>query len=534
MLLNQRRYTLGCLAASILLGLALVQSSSQQDSAYNPWLDYNDDGIIDVYDLEALGQVYGTSGTPLNTPMALKYDSGWLDITSMQGKYIFINHNLNLGTQNFVASIWGKTTVDGAAHQRQLDTTGYTPGWNRKYADLIESRSVIKTADGGYALAGMTGSLFTNYDIRLVKTDAAGFVQWSQTYGGSKHEIPYSLVQTNDGGYAIAGEIGRYSTSSGFLLVKVDSLGNHQWNNTYAPAPSDAGPFYTAYSLVQLADGGYAMAGYGYTVGSLIDNSDNVYLVKTDSSGSMEWEQTFGLADRLEHAYSLVQTSDGGYAIAGSVSSPGPIVPDSWLVKTDSSGNIQWNQTYGGAGTDETFALVQTSDDGYALAGGSNSYFVGGSFDFWLVKTDAAGIAQWDRVYAGADDSEAYSMIQTSDGGYAMAGYTVQHDSGIFDFSLVKTNSSGNKMWDKSYGVSDLDSESYSLVQTSDDGYALAGYSGDDAWLVKTDAFGQMSFSEVGLSVAGYSENSITLFRGKFDSLWNYIRVRIWIAKESP
>jgi hypothetical protein len=297
--------------------------------------------------------------------------------------------------------------------------------------------------------------------------------------------------------------------------------------------PEGSGPAYAAYSLVQSIDGGYALAGWGYARGG-IDLTNNVYFVKTDSLGNIEWEQPIGLADCNERAYSLVQTSDEGYAIAGSVSVPGLVLEDSWLVRTNSSGHMQWNQTYGGAGTDETFALVQTSDDGYALAGGSNSYPIVGSFDFWLVKTDAAGVAQWDRIYAGTDDSEAYSMIKTSDGGYAMAGYTVLYESGDLQSWLVKTDSSGNKMWDKSYGASDLDSESYSLVQTSDDGYALAGYNGDDAWLVKTDAFGQMSLSEIGLSVAGYFENSITLYRGKYDPLWNYVRVRIWVAEETP
>ena len=531
MLLSRRRYVLGCLAASILLGLALIQSSSQQDGVYNPWLDYNDDGIIDVYDLEALGQAYGTSGTPLNTPMALKYDSGWLDITSMQGKYIFINHNLNIGTQNFMASVWGKTTLDSAAHQRQFDGTGYTPGWNRKYEGLIEARSLIQTADGGYALAGSMSSPDGDYDIWLVKTDTAGFVQWSKTYGGPADEEAFSVVQTNEGGYALAGSNGTMS-HRGFLLVKVDSMGNHHWNNTYAPAPYEVGPTYAAYSLVQTIDGGYALAGYGYTYGSIEGPSVNAYLVKTDWSGTMQWDELYGLASRGEVAYSLVQTTDLGYAIAGSLG--GEVGGgDSWLVKTDSSGNMQWNQTYGGADYDEAFSVVQTNDGGYALAGGSASYS-GGYYSFWLIKTDLDGIAQWDRIYANTGDSEAYSLVQTEDGGYAMAGYILPYGSSYSDSWLVKTDSYGNKTWDKTYGASDRDSCAYSLVQTSDGGYALAGYSSVDAWLIKTDAFGQMSFSEIGLAVAGYTANTLTLYRGKSDPLWNYVRVRIWVAKESP
>jgi hypothetical protein len=529
-IMNRNQYAIVLLFSISLLTVALTPLSGQQGSTYDPWLDYNNDGTIDAQDLQAFGHIYGTSGTPLNMPMSLKYDSDWLNITDKQGKYIFINHNLNLGTQNFVVSIWGKTTVDGAAHQRQLDTTGYTPGWNRKYEGLIEARSLIKTDDGGYALAGSQISPQGDYDIWLVKTDVAGFVQWSKTYGGPADETAFSVVQTNDGGYAIAGGNGTIRSNHEFLLVKVDSSGNHQWNNTYAPAASGAGPQYIAYSLVQTVDGGYALAGFGFTRGSIEDGTNNFYLVKTDSSGIMQWEEIYGLNTLEEAAYSLVQTSDQGYAIAGLSAYGGG--RDSWLVKTDSSGTMQWNKTYERADYGETFSVVQTSDGGYALGGGSS--YIGGYYCFWLTKTDSEGIVQWDQIYGCAGDSESYSLVQTEDGGYAMAGYISPDGSSYSDFWLVETDSSGNRMWDKEYGASDRDSWAYSLVQTSDHGYALAGYSGNDAWLIKTDAYGQMGFSEIGLSVASYTADAMALYRGRFDPLWNYVRVRIWVAKTNP
>src|SRR5271157_5658017 len=322
--------------------------------------------------------------------------------------------------------------------------------------------------------------------------DALPPKDWSQTYGGSSDEYAYSIVQTSDGGFALAG----FTDSSGaggfdFYLVKTDSAGNLNWSQTYGGSGDDF-----AYSVVQTSDGGYALAGYTNSFGA---GYNDFYLVKTDSTGKMQWSKTYGGAGDDE-AHSLIKTSDGGYALAGSTDSSGAGGNDAYLVKTDAAGNMQWNMTYGGIGDDEAYSIVQTSDGGYALAGYTTSSSVG-TYNFWLVKTNSTGAMQWSQTYGPSPgDSEAYALAQTTDGGYAFGGFTDAAGAGGYDVWLVKTDSGGGVQWSQTYGGSS-DDFAYSLVQTSDGGYALAGSTdssgagGNDFYLIRVDSAGASSSS---------------------------------------
>jgi len=218
----------------------------------------------------------------------------------------------------------------------------------------------------------------------------------------------------------------------------------------------------------------------------------NSQTVKAETSTG-GWTKTYG-GTSGDYAYALVQTSDGGYALAGMTESFGAGPLDCWLVKTDASGNMQWNKTYGGTGSDYATAMEQTADGGYALAGITDS-FGAGNTDFWLVKTDANGNAQWNKTYGGIGYDEAYDLVQTTDGGYALAGETTSFGAGNNDAWLVRTDASGNMMWNRTYGGTNEDGAT-ALVETSDGGYALAGRTTSygagtaDFWLVKTKADG--------------------------------------------
>jgi len=263
--------------------------------------------------------------------------------------------------------------------------------------------------------------LFVLLSFPLINSGRASLEMWSQSYGGKYDDRAYSLVEASDGGYAIAGSTRTFLTGSvDFWLVKTDAYGNMEWNQTYGEG--------AAHSLVKKSDGGYALAG-------------NRRLVKTDGYGNMEWNQTYGGAGH-DHAYSLVEASDGGYAIAGETYSFGAGDYDFWLVKTDGYGNMEWNQTYGGAGHDHAYSLVEASDGGFALAGFTSS-FGGANADFWLVKTDGYGNMEWNQTY-DAGEGWAYSLVETSDGGYAIAGDMHSTDAGIiYDAFLVKTDEHG-------------------------------------------------------------------------------------------
>ena len=238
--------------------------------------------------------------------------------------------------------------------------------------------SVIETSEGGYALAGTTGN-----NCWLVKTDAAGNVEWNQTYGGGGFR---SLVATFDNGYALAGTTNPFGLDAGDVwLVKTDSLGNIEWNKTYVESG-----YIEVRSLIEASDGGYAIAGTtAYSFGGDAGGY-NFGLIKTDSLGNMEWNQTYG-GTGADYGYFLVETSDGGYAIAGTRDCSFILIPrgTSWLVKTDSLGNMEWNRTYTEEHAHWTCSLIATSDGGYAMA----SYaYLENNAGIVLIKTDEFGV----------------------------------------------------------------------------------------------------------------------------------------------
>ena len=355
--------------------------------------------------------------------------------------------------------------------------------WTKTFggASSDRARSVQQTADGGYIVAGDTRSYGAgSCDFWLVKTDPCGDEQWNKTYGGEKSEEAYSVQQTTDGGYIVAGRTQSYGASdSDFWLVKTDSKGNEQWNKTY-----DRSGYDEAWSVQQTTDGGYILAGFAYF---RVTPWQDFWLVKTDSKGNKQWDKTHG-GRCNEAAHSVQQTTDGGYILAGWTHSYGAGQSDLWLLKTDSSGDELWNRTYGGTDYEQAYSVHQTTDGGYIVAGETRSYDAG-SEEVWLIKTDSNGNKQWDRTYGGTR-SEAYSVQQTADGGYIVAGYTYSYGTGGDDFWLVKTDSSGNEQWNKTYGGTGGE-EAWSVQQTTDGGYILAGYTdsydagGRDFWLVK-------------------------------------------------
>ena len=496
-----------CLTACLFL---VRFTRSQTLGQYDPWLDITDDGKIDVEDVARVARAFGTHGTSISKA-SIDYDSGWVNITDKCGKNIVITHNLN--STNPIVDIQGRTTTDGGIHQKYLGLTGYEPGWSRTYGGGSQEAaySLIQTSDGGYALAG--GTFSPPWVFWLIKTDVTGNVQWSMTYGRDGGAVCRSVVQTRDGGYALAGDTYSYSSNSwDFWLVKTDSFGNMQWNMTYGGTLDEA-----AHSIVQTSDGGYALAGCTNSFGA---GSSDFWLVKTDSTGNMQWSRTYG-GTNDDYAMSMVQTDDGNFTIGGYTYSFGAGVADAWLVKTYSDGNMQWNRTYGGTGFESTNSMVKTSDEGYALAGIADNVA-------WLVKTYSDGNMQWNRTYGQTYRIDTGSLVQTKDGGYALV-YSGEIVSSPDDFSFVKTDAVGNMQWNATYGGAGQDSP-YSVVQTADGGYAIFGITdsfgtvGDyvfDFWLVKTNV-------ESGLAWTNSTTNTLTLYRGATDPYWNFVRVRLW------
>ena len=391
-------------------------------------------------------------------------------------------------------------------------------GWNKTFGgtDGDVAYSVQQTSDGGFILTGYTDSYGAgSSDFWLVKTDSSGNKQWDKTFGGADSDIARSVHETSDGGYILAGCTRSYGAGSyDAWLVRINSNGDILWHAAFGGAGWDV-----AESVQQTSDGGFILTGY---TGSYGDVFYDAWLVKVDCNGCVQWNTTFGGFGR-DVAESVRQTSDDGYVIAGSTQPQGSYLfstgfmspidvdfADAWLVKIDSNGNKQWDKTFGGTDWDTAESVQETSDGGYILAGYTKSYGAGGS-DFWLIKTYSNGNKQWDKTFGETDDDYAYSVQQTSDGGYILAGVTEPHSeppapiatsmspcgAGSSDVWLVKTDSEGGKEWDKTFGGTDDDCAS-SVQQTSDGGYILAGYTksygagGSDFWLIKLGTAAQM------------------------------------------
>jgi len=309
----------------------------------------------------------------------------------------------------------------------QVPDTQWTKTFGGGNDDL--GYSVQQTSDGGYIITGVTHSFGSgNGDVYLIKTDGSGNLLWYNTFGGTDVDVGYSVQQTSDGGYIIAGLT--RSFGAGYYdvyLVKTDSSGNLLWENTFG-----GGAWDEARSVQQTLDGGYIIAGFTYSAGL---NGD-VYLIKTDNSGNLLWYNTFGEID-YEWGFSVQQTSDGGYIVAGYTDSYGPGPRAVYLVKTDNSGNLLWYNTFGGSNEDIGFSVRETSDGGYIIAGLTRS-FGAGSDDVYLIKTDNSGNLLWQNTFGGTSLDEARSVQQTLDGGYIIAGGTYSFGAGYEDVYLIR------------------------------------------------------------------------------------------------
>ncbi len=359
--------------------------------------------------------------------------------------------------------------------------------WSKTYGGTAADTApgeTVQASDGGYAILGDTNSFGAGgSDFWLIKTDADGNMQWNKTYGGALAESSGDMCLTSDNGYAMSG----YTQSFGaggqdFWLVKVDASGNEQWNQTYGGTGNEY-----AYHIIQTLDGGYALLGQTNSFGA---GGNDFWLVKTNSTGQMEWNMTYG-GTGSDTGIHVLQTEDGGYALVGTTNSLGAGSNDAWLIKTDAVGNMQWNMTYGGTGMEFGQCLEQTSDGGYAIACITTS-FGAGSLDFWFVKIDSSGNAEWNMTYGGTGSDGPTHFIQTMDGGYAITGFTTTSDQNA---SLIKTDEFGNMEWNQTYGGTGTEI-AYALLETSDGGYLLTintnsfGAGDNDIWLVKTDELG--------------------------------------------
>ncbi len=346
---------------------------------------------------------------------------------------------------------------------------------------------ILTTLSKPYPLHSLACLLFIVFSLIVTQPS---YGQWAATYGGSSWDKVYSSQQTSDGGYILAGLTESFGTGYADLwLVKLGANGSTQWQKTYGGVYSD-----WATAVRQSGDGGYVVAGGTESFGA---GDSDFWILKLNSDGSSQWQKTYGTVYG-NRAHTLQQTGDGGYVVAGTIEIPGAN-DDFWVLKLDANGDIQWQKSYGGSRNDEAKSIKQTGDDGYIVAGWTVSFSIGEA-DFWLLKLDSAGNIQWQKTYGGSSAEVANSVQQTSDDGYVVAGATRSFGGGELDIWLLKLDSSGNILWQKTYGGSGVD-EAQAVQQTGDGGYIVAGTAGSfgphpDIWLLKLDSNGTIQWQK--------------------------------------
>ncbi|MBX2930966.1 MAG: gliding motility-associated C-terminal domain-containing protein [Chitinophagaceae bacterium] len=383
---------------------------------------------------------------------------------------------------------------------------------------------IKQTIDGGYIVAGETfsndGDVNSNHgsgDYWIVKLGALGNIEWQKCLGGSNYEVANSIQQTTDGGYIVAGETysndGDVTGNHGYndyWIVKLGALGNIEWQKCLGGSGYDY-----AYSIQQTTDGGYIVAGHSNSNnGDVSGNHGNpdYWIVKLDALGNIEWQKCLG-GSASDYAYSIQQTTDGGYIVAGHSNSNNGDVSgnhgntDCWIVKLNTLGNIEWQKCLGGSLGEIAYSIQQTINGGYIVAGQttSNDSDVNGnngSSDYWIVKLDDSGNIEWQKCLGGSDAEYATSIQQTTDGGYIITGRTDSNDgdangnNGSGDYWIVKLDDSGSIEWQKCLGGPSIE-DATAIQQTMDGGYIVAGRAGSnngyvngnhgssDFWIVK-------------------------------------------------
>jgi hypothetical protein len=311
--------------------------------------------------------------------------------------------------------------------------------------------------------------------------------EWNVTFGELYDDNGHSVVQTRDGGYILGGVVRSYNNQGSVRLVKTDSCGNITWHTTMDTLSVD---YDYVMSVRQTMDEGYILAGFS--------NWKYVWLIKTDKNGSEQWKERFAVPD-ADRECSIWQTDDGGYMLLDGTKQGLTSSTDAWIIKTYANGKQEWNKKFKSDCFERVSSIEQTPDGGYLFAGIKGSPYSYNSYNACLVKTDANGIEQWNRMFEPDLIVSISSICQALDGGYVLAGkidtaknpeFKGQIRYENYDAWLFKIDVDGNLEWSKTFGGLKNDEASF-VQQTSDGGYIIAGTTesygagGSDLWLVK-------------------------------------------------
>ncbi len=394
-----------------------------------------------------------------------------------------------------------------------------------------------------------------NLEFNPVSNLSNGTLGLIQTFGGSKNDVAQSVIATLDGGFAVIGYTqsmdgdvsDKLDESFDFWVLKFNSEANLEWNKTYGGSGDDRG-----YDIIQTSDNGFAILGYtDSSDGDITINNGfrDFWLAKLDASGNLTWQKSFGFPG-ADEGTAIIETSDNNFLISGvlDVTSSGGqgnlgrfvtehAGGDYWAIKVSSSGDLIWSRFYGGSFTDSPTGIIENNNNEFIFVGGSDSNDVDitnnkGSYDFWVVKSEAGGNMIWEKSFGGSEIDEARGIVSTYDGSHIIVGDTrsneqdVSLNNGAADLWIIKISDDGDLIWNRSIGGSNFD-VSRSINKTSDNGFIIAGSSrssdGDvarnqgqnDAWIVKIDTNGQLLWeTTVGGSNIDFAYDAVQLANG--------------------
>ncbi len=327
--------------------------------------------------------------------------------------------------------------------------------------------SVHQTRDGGYVVAGGTSSSGAgSQDVYLVRIDPGGEELWSRTYGGTALDNGWSVLETPDGGFIIAGFTGSFGAGGvDVYLIRTDPAGALLWERTFGGSGDEH-----AWAIQPASDGGYIIAGETDSIGA---GDLDAYLIRVDDDGNELWSRTYGGSD-VDRVFAVREAPDGGFVVAGITNGFDAVGRDAYVVKTDASGELEWERTFGDRGDDVAHA-IDTSGEGFIVMGYTSS-FGAKSYDAYLIRLDASGETEWTEMFGGPMDDRIITGVSTTDGGFALVGYTRSFGEGSWDAYLVKTDDAGTPEWFDTFGGTNEDT-GYTIEETAGGGYVLTGYS---------------------------------------------------------
>ncbi|MDB4090929.1 hypothetical protein N9528_01225 [Crocinitomicaceae bacterium] len=429
-----------------------------------------------------------------------------------------------LSINSFAQNILWETTLGGSQDDRSFE--------------------IISTSDNGYLSVGFSKStdvlVSANNglaDFWVTKLDSLGNLEWEKNYGGSDSEIANSACELSSGGYLILGnsksndiDVSNNYGGDDYWLIKIDAVGNIIWEKNFGGSLDDIGR-----KVIETSDNNIMIIGYSKSSDMDIPGNmglEDCAILKLNSSGNIIWSQNYG-ANGWDRAEDIIEVSSGGYLITGQSSS------EQYLLRLDNNGVVLWEQLHGGSSFDYGTEVIETFDGGYIVSGAtyssdgdvSNNY---GDHDGWIVKTDSSGNIQWEKNYGGVGYDKSPFIAQTFDQKYIVGGFSwgaagndIWNAYGGADFWLMKLETNGNIIWSKNYGHGGENIMRSMIIDANED-IIVAGetwgsgddisnsYGNYDKWIAKIgDSTSTLGFNSISLEFPNRERIMIIDFMGR-------------------